>query len=104
LILSVSAYLKETGDYSILTEKAGFADVQNSEATMLDHLNISLQYTLNHRGPHGLPLIGHADWNDCLNLNCFSTTPGESFQLAGHIENDKVAESCHDRRFVLQSL
>jgi cellobiose phosphorylase len=54
---------------------------------------LSLQYTLNHRGPHGLPLIGHADWNDCLNLNCFSTTPGESFQLAGHIQNDQIAES-----------
>jgi cellobiose phosphorylase len=93
LILSVAAYLKETGDYSILNEKAGFADARNSKATLRDHLSISLQYTLNHRGPHGLPLIGHADWNDCLNLNCFSTTPGESFQLAGHIENDKVAES-----------
>ncbi len=93
LILSVAAYIKETGDYSILEAKAGFADVQNFEATLMDHLIISLQYTLNHRGPHGLPLIGHADWNDCLNLNCFSTSPGESFQLAGHIENDKVAES-----------
>ncbi|MGD0339153.1 MAG: glycosyl transferase [Bacteroidota bacterium] len=93
LILSVAAYIKETGDYTILSDKAGFADIKNSEATLLDHLYISLQYTLNHRGPHGLPLIGHADWNDCLNLNCFSTTPGESFQLAGHIENDKVAES-----------
>ncbi len=60
---------------------------------LLISLNIALEYTLNNRGPHGLPLIGHADWNDCLNLNCFSTTPGESFQLAGHIENDKIAES-----------
>ena len=93
LILSVSAYLKETGDRTILDEKVGFADVQKTESTLLDHLNISLHYTLNHLGPHGLPLIGHADWNDCLNLNCFSATPGESFQLAGHIENDKVAES-----------
>jgi len=93
LILSTAAYIKETGDAGILQEKAGYADVQNSNATLLDHLHLSLQYTLNHRGPHGLPLIGHADWNDCLNLNCFSTTPGESFQLAGHIENDKVAES-----------
>ena len=93
LILSVSAYIKETGDRSILEEKIGFGDVQNSQATLLEHLHISLKYTLDHRGPHGLPLIGHADWNDCLNLNCFSTTPGESFQLAGHIENDKVAES-----------
>ncbi|RPI05647.1 MAG: glycosyl transferase [Ignavibacteriae bacterium] len=93
LILSVSAYLKETGDLSILDEKVGYADVQDTTSTLLDHLNISLHYTLNHRGPHGLPLIGHADWNDCLNLNCFSSTPGESFQLAGHIENDKIAES-----------
>jgi cellobiose phosphorylase len=93
LILSTSAYIKETGDFTILNEKIGYADLQNSEATLFDHLHISLEYTMDHRGPHGLPLIGHADWNDCLNLNCFSTTPGESFQLAGHIENDKVAES-----------
>ncbi len=93
LILSTSAYIKETGDKSILEEKIGFADIENSDATLMDHLHISLDYTLNNRGPHGLPLIGHADWNDCLNLNCFSETPGESFQLAGHIENDRVAES-----------
>ena len=93
LILSTAAYIKETGDASILNEKAGFADVKDSGGVLMDHLHISLKYTLDHRGPHGLPLIGHADWNDCLNLNCFSTTPGESFQLAGHIENDKVAES-----------
>jgi cellobiose phosphorylase len=93
LILSVSAYLKETGDFKILKEKAGYADVKNSKATLMDHLILSLQYTLNNLGPHKLPLIGHADWNDCLNLNCFSTTPGESFQLAGHIKNDRVAES-----------
>lgn len=93
LILSVAAFIKETGDYSILDHKTGFSDVENSKATLMDHLRTSLQYTLDHRGPHGLPLIGHADWNDCLNLNCFSTTPGESFQLAGHIDNDKIAES-----------
>ena len=93
LILSVASYLKETNDFTILNEKTEFADIENSNATLLDHLHLSLEYTLDHRGPHGLPLIGHADWNDCLNLNCFSITPGESFQLAGHIENDKVAES-----------
>ena len=93
LILSTAAYIKETGDKSILSEIIGFADLENSEATLFDHLKISIQYTLNNLGPNGLPLIGHADWNDCLNLNCFSTTPGESFQLAGHIENDRVAES-----------
>ncbi|HLP18030.1 MAG TPA: glycosyl transferase, partial [Bacteroidota bacterium] len=93
LILSTSAYIKETGDHSILEAQAGFADIKDSTSTLMDHLVVSLRYTMEHRGPHGLPLIGHADWNDCLNLNCFSTTPGESFQLAGHIENDKVAES-----------
>ncbi len=93
LILSVSAYIRETGDTSILQASCGYADAKDSRATLMDHLHLSLQYTLDHRGPHGLPLIGHADWNDCLNLNCFSSTPGESFQLAGHIENDKVAES-----------
>lgn len=93
LILSTTAYIKETGDISILQEKAPYADKPDAQVTLLDHLHLSLEYTLNHRGPHGLPLIGHADWNDCLNLNCFSTTPGESFQLAGHIENDAVAES-----------
>ncbi len=93
LILSTSAYIKETGDTTILDEKIGYADKPDSNATLMDHLHLSLNYTLNNRGSHGLPLIGHADWNDCLNLNCFSTTPGESFQLAGHIENDRIAES-----------
>lgn len=93
LILSTTAYIKETGDVSILKEKTGFADKPDSNSTLLDHLHISIYYTLNNLGPHSLPLIGHADWNDCLNLNCFSTTPGESFQLASHIENDRVAES-----------
>lgn len=93
LIISVTAYIKETGDKSILYEIIGYADDKFLEATLLDHLYTSLRYTMEHRGPHGLPLIGHADWNDCLNLNCFSTTPGESFQLAGHIADDKTAES-----------
>jgi cellobiose phosphorylase len=44
------------------------------------------------RGPNGLPLIGHADWNDCLNLNCFSDTPGQSFQTTTN-KDGKVAES-----------
>ena len=96
LPLSVAAYLNETGDVSILEEKIGYADRDNKDgATLMDHLEVSIAYTLRHRGPHGLPLIGHADWNDCLNLNCFSTTPGESFQLAGDVDGPKarIAES-----------
>lgn len=85
LILAVAAYLKETGDWTVLVEEVGYADQENSSATLLDHMELSLHYIRENRGPHGLPLIGHADWNDCLNLNCFSETPGESFQLAGDI-------------------
>lgn len=95
LILSTCAYIKETGDTSILDENIGYADQPDAEksGTLLDHLELSIRYCLDNRGPHGLPLIGHADWNDCLNLNCFSTEPNESFQLAGHGTDDKVAES-----------
>jgi cellobiose phosphorylase len=93
LILSTAAYIKETGDFTILNEEIGFADQEKKTGTLLDHLEISIHYTLDHQGPHALPLIGHADWNDCLNLNCFSDTPGESFQLAGDANKSDVAES-----------
>jgi cellobiose phosphorylase len=78
LVLGVAAYLKETGDTTVLDEPVPFSDA--GEATLYGHLERSVQYTLDRIGPHGLPLIGRADWNDCLNLNCFSETPGESFQ------------------------
>ncbi len=92
LILSVASYLKETGDKSILSEQIGYADKPGSNEDLLHHLETTISYTLNNRGPHRLPLIGHADWNDCLNLNCFSTEPNESFQLIGDVEGS-VAES-----------
>ena len=97
LVLSTTAYLKETGDTSILDEACAFADVpvadgQAPQSTLLDHLEASVAYTLTKRGPRGLPLIGHADWNDCLNLNCFSTEPNESFQLVGDVDGS-AAES-----------
>lgn len=92
LPLSVYAYLAETGDATILDAVVGYPDQPESRATLMDHLELSMAYTLRNRGPHKLPLIGHADWNDCLNLNCFSTTPGESFQLAGDT-GGSIAES-----------
>ena len=81
LVLAVTAYVKETGDYSVLHEQVPYDNVAGSEAPFYDHLRRSVNYTLERLGPHGLPLIGRADWNDCLNLNCFSDTPGESFQV-----------------------
>ncbi len=92
LIAGVSAYLRETGDYSILEERVPFDNDESLACPLVEHLTRSLDYTLANLGPHGLPLIGRADWNDCLNLNCFSEEPGESFQTTGPSEGP-VAES-----------
>ena len=92
LISGVSAYLKETGDYSILDEMVSYDCSETEKGTLLEHLNASFYYTVNNLGPHGLPLIGRADWNDCLNLNCFSTEPSEPFQTCSNKEG-RTAES-----------
>jgi cellobiose phosphorylase len=92
LVASVYAYIAETGDASILEEPVPFDTVPGTEASLFEHLRRSVQYTLSHLGPHGLPLIGRADWNDCLNLNCFSEEPGESFQTTANYESG-IAES-----------
>lgn len=90
LIACTSAYIRETGDHSILEELLPFNNIAGSEETLFTHLQGSINYTMNHLGPHGLPLIGRADWNDCLNLNCFSTEPGESFQTCSNFESGKA--------------
>jgi cellobiose phosphorylase len=92
LILGAAAYLRETGDWSILKEMVPYDNKPGTEAPLYDHLHRSFLYTLDRLGPHGLPLIGRADWNDCLNLNCFSDTPGMSFQTTTN-QDGKVAES-----------
>ncbi len=92
LVLSVAAYIKETGDWRILDELAPYDNTPGTEETLYNHLHRSIQYTLDRLGPHDLPLIGRADWNDCLNLNCFSDTPGQSFQTTTN-KDGKVAES-----------
>lgn len=92
LIAGVSAYIKETGDYSILDEVVPYDCNADDTATLLEHLLASYSHVVNNKGPHGLPLIGRADWNDCLNLNCFSSTPDESFQTFGNPDG-RVAES-----------
>ena len=93
LIFGVAAYIKETGDRSILDDMVPFDNDETKAAPMLEHLKRSFDHVTNNLGPHGLPLIGHADWNDCLNLNCFSETPGQSFQTASNRETGDVAES-----------
>ena len=92
LILATAAYIKETGDFNILEEPVPFDNNPAKSASMFTHLRRSFYHVVNNLGPHGLPLIGRADWNDCLNLNCFSTTPDESYQTTTS-KNGKVAES-----------
>lgn len=92
LLYSVIAYLKETGDYTILDEKVPFDNDPALAVSLWDHLRRSLQFIRENLGPHGLPLIGRADWNDCLNLNCYSMNPDESFQTCANTDG-RVAES-----------
>ncbi|MGE5528145.1 MAG: GH36-type glycosyl hydrolase domain-containing protein [Patescibacteria group bacterium] len=93
LILAVSAYLKETGDWGILDEVVPYNSDPGVTGTMLDHLRRAFDHVAENRGPHGLPLIGQADWNDCLNLNCLSETPDESFQTTRGRTDGRTAES-----------
>ena len=90
LIFGVANYLRETGDWSILDEVVPFNNDPSNAASLFEHLNRSFRHVINHLGPHRLPLIGRADWNDCLNLNCFSTNPDESFQTT---ENQKGGQA-----------
>ncbi len=92
LILSVAAYIKETGDWAILDENVPYDNIPGTEEPLCAHLKRCIQYTVDRLGPNRLPLIGRADWNDCLNLNCFSDAPGQSFQTTTN-KDGKVAES-----------
>ena len=95
LIAGTAAYIKETGDFGILDEPTPYDTNPDDCGTLMEHLEASFKHVVNIRGPHGLPLIGRADWNDCLNLNCFSDTPDESFQTFSNpnAPDDRVAES-----------
>ncbi len=92
MIASTAAYIKETGDFDILNESVPYDCNPNNRGSLFDHLKASFYHVVNNLGPHGLPLIGRADWNDCLNLNCFSKVPDESFQCTTS-KDGKVAES-----------
>ena len=92
LVACTAAYVRETGDHDILDHPVPFDHKPGSEVPLMEHLKRSIDHVIDNRGPHGLPLIGRADWNDCLNLNCFSETDGESFQTTANYESG-IAES-----------
>ncbi len=93
LIFGTVAYIKETGDFSILDEMVPFDNQPGTEVTLFEHLKVSMNHVIENLGPHQLPLIGRADWNDCLNLNCFSWDPNESFQTTENKSEGSKAES-----------
>jgi len=93
LILGTVSYIKETGDFDILSEMVPFDNDVTVARTLFDHLTVSFDHVVNNLGPHGLPLIGRADWNDCLNLNCFSNDPNDSFQTTENKTEGSKAES-----------
>lgn len=93
LILGTVSYIKETGDFGILDELVPFDNDLSSARSLFDHLTVSFDHVTNNLGPHGLPLIGRADWNDCLNLNCFSNDPNESYQTTENKTSGTKAES-----------
>ena len=93
LIFGTVTYIRETGDFGILEEMVPFDNKPGTEVSLLEHLKISFAHVTDNLGPHGLPLIGRADWNDCLNLNCFSHNPDESFQTTENRTQGSQAES-----------
>ena len=93
LIFGTVAYIKESGDFSILDEPVPFDNKEGSEVSLFEHLRVSFNHVIENLGPHMLPLIGRADWNDCLNLNCFSWDPNESFQTTENQTEGSQAES-----------
>ncbi len=101
LILAVTAYIKETGDFSILDEMVPFDNDTSKAKSLFEHLKVSFYHVVYNLGPHGLPLIGRADWNDCLNLNCFSTNPDESFQTTENKTGGKAESIFIAGMFVL---
>jgi cellobiose phosphorylase len=103
LIFAVAEYLKETGDYGILEQPVQYENEPGSEQPLYHHLKKAVQYTLERIGPHGLPLIGRADWNDCLNLNCFSDTPGQSFQTTTNMDGQTAESIFIAAQFVLST-
>lgn len=101
LILSTITYIKETGDWSILEEKVPFDHDPAKAKPFFEHLKASFYHVVNNLGEHGLPLIGRADWNDCLNLNCFSTSPDEAFQTTENKEGGRAESVFIAAMFIL---
>ena len=107
IILAVSEYIKETGNYDFLDTEITFYDKElplekREKGTVLDHLQRSLDFTKSNTGQHGLPLLGFADWNDTVNLpgdaesifiaNLYGRALNEMIPLMRHLGNEELAK------------
>lgn len=79
IIYTIYQYIMESGDLSILDIEVPYYD--EGKGTILDHINASLDYTMNHLGSHKIPLMLGSDWNDCLNTVA-KKGKGESVMVA----------------------
>jgi cellobiose phosphorylase len=73
IVLTIAAYLKETGDLAFLDRTVPYYDKDRAghpvdTGTVLDHMRRAVEFTTSNVGAHGLPLLGFADWNDTVNL------------------------------------
>ena len=107
IVSAVCAYLKETGDREFLDEKITYYDSSLSidgrpAGTVMDHLRKALAWTKANVGDHGIPLLGFADWNDCVNLPgkaesmfnacLYGLGLREMIELCEHLGLDDLAE------------
>ena len=79
LFPTVYKYLAETGNLAFLDEVIPYAN--KGAATVYDHLQRAIDFSLEHLGPHGMPAGLYADWNDCLRLGAEGESSFVAFQL-----------------------
>ncbi len=111
IVLTLAAYIKETGDFSILDEQLPYYDPeadepQHAQGSVTEHVERAIEFTRRNVGRHGLPLLGFADWNDTVNLKAgaeslfnaalYGLVLQEIAELADAIGNDTLATRSRD--------
>lgn len=79
LFPTVYKYLAETRNLAFLDEVIPYAN--KGAATVYEHLQRAIDFSLEHLGPHGMPAGLYADWNDCLRLGAEGESSFVAFQL-----------------------
>lgn len=80
LAFVAAAYVKETGDLSVLADRAPFLD-DPQPAPLSEHVLRAFERVFRRTSPRGLPYIGAGDWNDGLSAAGLEEK-GESVWLA----------------------